>query len=305
LQQKFTVNTSRLSVCFAVWGRASIALLVLATIALPTSRAQSQDGQLPVGDPLTWAEAATKTELSIIQSEGSFPLRYRVRKVDSKGDTTRDVIETKQGTVARLVERNGRPLTAEEDAAERERLNDQIASPDDFLRHHKRDRSTEDYSMQMVRLLPQAMVFRYVPGQPQPPGENSPQVVIDYSPNPNFKPPTIVSEILTGLEGRVWIDAQSHVMTRIEGHILHPVNFGFGILAKLYPGGTLEFEQVRVSGDRWAYRHVQEHVTVREMMVKTAPQNVEMTSWDFHILPALMDYQDAIRLLLATPLPLK
>jgi hypothetical protein len=274
-------------------------------VAPSTSLGQQPSASLPIGDPRAWAEAATKTELSIIQSEGSFPLRYRLRKVDTKGDTTREVIETKQGTVARLVERNGQPLTAEQDAAERQRLNDQIASPEDFLRHHKRDRSNEDYSMQMVRLLPQAMLFQYTPGQPQPAGESSPQVVLDYRPNPEFKPPTMLAEVLTGIEGRVWIDAQSHVMTRIEGHILHPVNFGFGILARLYPGGTLEFEQVRVSGDRWAYRHLEEHVTVREMMVKTAPMNVQMTSADFRLMPTLLDYQDAIRQLLAMNLPLK
>ncbi len=286
-------------------GRTQACLFLLLLTAASTGLAQQQNAPLPAGDPHTWAEAATQVELSIIQSEGSFPLRYRVRKVDTKGDTTREVIETKQGTVARLVERNGQPLTAEQDAAERQRLNDQIASPDDFLRHHKRDRSTEDYSMQMVRLLPQAMLYSYAPGQPQPAGSTSPQVVLDYRPNPSFKPPTMLADILTGIEGRVWIDAQSHVMTRIEGRILHPVNFGFGILAKLYPGGTLEFEQVRVSGDRWAYRHLEEHVTVREMMVKTAPMNVQMTSTDFRLMPALLNYQDAIRQLLAMNLPLK
>jgi hypothetical protein len=285
--------------------RAHLLVLLLSGIAVSSGLAQQPKTPLPAGDPRTWAEAATNAELSIIQSEGSFPLRYRVRKVDAKGDTTREVIETRQGTVARLVERDGQPLTAEQDAAERERLNDQIASPDDFLRHHKRDRSTEDYSMQLVRLLPQAMLYSYAPGQPQPAGETSPQVVLDFRPNPAFKPTTMLAEVLTGIEGRVWIDARSHVMTRIEGRILHPVNFGFGILAKLYPGGTLEFEQMRVSGDRWAYRHLEEHVTVREMMVKTAVQNVQITSWDMRIMPELLDYQDAIRLLLAMNLPLK
>jgi hypothetical protein len=280
-------------------------LLLLAVFTASACLAQQPEPYLPDGDPRIWAEAATKIELGIIQQEGTFPLRYRERKLDARGDTTRELIETRQGTVARLVERNGQPLTPEEDAAERERLNDQIASPDDFMRHHKRTRSTEDYSMQMVRLLPQAMLFSYAPGQPQLAGENATQVVLDYRPDPNFKPPNMLSEILTGIEGRVWIDAQTHVMTRIEGRILHPINFGFGILAKLYPGGTIEFEQTRLNADHWVYRHVEEHLNVRELMVKTAPQNVAMTSWDFHTMPTLLDYQDAIRLLLAMNVPLK
>jgi hypothetical protein len=286
-----------------------LASLLCLTAAAPHLRAQNITNQTvsaqPDGLPRTWADAAARNEINIIRSEGTFPVRFRERKIDAKGDTTREIIETQQGSVARLVERNGQPLTPEEDAAERERLNDELASPDDFIRHHKRDAGTLETTLQLVKLLPQAMIFTYAPGQPQPKGETSPQIVLDFHPDPSFKPPTMVSEILTGLEGRVWIDAQSHVMTRIEGRILHPVNFGFGILARIYPGGTIEFEQVRAGGDRWVYRHVTEHLTVRAMLVKTVPQNAELTSWDFRLLPALMPYQDAIHTLLAMPVPLR
>ena len=74
---------------------------------------------------------------------------------------------SRDGNVARLVERDGQPLTAAEDADERERLNDLIASPDDFYRHHRKDLDTRESVIKVVGLMPEAMLYSYAPGQPQ------------------------------------------------------------------------------------------------------------------------------------------
>jgi hypothetical protein len=259
----------------------------------------------PEGTPRSWAEAAVRNELSVIDIEGKAPLRYRQRKIDAKGDTTREIIESKEGNVARLVERNGQPITAPEDAAELDRLNTDIASPDEFLRHHRRDSEVRDEAMKLMRLLPHAMIYSYTPGQPQAKGADGQQVVLDFHPDPTFRPPTMFADVLTGLEGRVWIDAQSHCMTRIEAHVLHPVNIGFGLLIKIFPGGTVELEQTHAAGDRWMYSHLDEHLTTRLLMVKTHPENAAITSWDFRPMPSLLSYQDAIRALLAMPTPVR
>src|ERR1700722_2950065 len=157
----------------------------------------------------TWIDAAAANEFSIVNDDGKFPLRYRVHKVDSKEDITREVIETRNGTVARLVERNGQKLTAAEDAAERQRLKDILASPGDFIKHHKRDDSTRKYCLQLVKEMPGAMIFSYAPGQPQPPRVAERQIVIDFHPDTNYKTSETVDNLLTGIEGRLWIDARS------------------------------------------------------------------------------------------------
>jgi hypothetical protein len=257
------------------------------------------------GAPRTWAEAAVENEFKIISNEDRQPIRFRQHKVDAKGDTTREIIVSKQGNVARLVERDGKPLTNSEDAAERDRLNAEIASPEDFEKHRRRDSSIREDVLGLVKLLPEAMLYSYAPGQPQEKGNSDLQVVLDFHPDPSFHPPTMMADLLTGLAGRVWIDKKSHCMTRIEAHILHPVNFGFGVLAKIFPGGTVEFEQTRAVGDTWMYSHLEEHLTARLLMVKTVPQNSIVTSFDFRLMPAMLDYQDAIRVLLALPVALR
>jgi hypothetical protein len=275
---------------------AAACLLTSASTALPQS-------PMPEGAPLTWVQAATDNEVSIIAAEGTLPISYRQRKIDARGDTMREIVESKDGSVARLIERNGQPITAAEDTAERGRLTDLLGTPDAFVHHHRHDASSRDMAIQLIKLLPQAMVYAYTPGQPQPHGVEGQQIVIDYKPDPGFHPPSMAADLLTGIQGRVWIDQRARRVTRMEAHILHPVNFGYGMIAKIFSGGTVEFEQVNALGDRWLFHHMEEHLTVRELMVKTVPQNNEMTSFDFHALPALLPYQDAIKLLLAMQLP--
>jgi hypothetical protein len=288
---------------FSKFGRCLSALALAIAHGL-SAQAPSHPTDLATSTPKNWVEAAAVNEERIINDDGSFPLRYRTRKVDAKGDTTRDNIESRQGTVARLVQRNGEPLTAEEDAAERARLTDMLDSPNDFIRHHKRDSSARGYSLELVRQMPQAMIFTYVPGQPQLPGVALTQIVIDFTPDPHYHPPSFIAETLTGLQGRVWIDRKTLHVVRIEGHILHTVNFGWGMLGKLYPGGTVEFEQSNAGGDRWAYSHLRTNLSVRAL-IKTVQWRESMDAADFQILPASLDYRDAIHILLESRVALR
>jgi len=127
--------------------------------------------------------------------------------------------------------------------------------------------------------------------------------VMDYAPNPNFKPPTTLSQGLMGLKGRVWIDAKARRVVRIEGTIFQAINLGWGMLAHVYPGGKLVLEQTNAGGDRWIYTHFTEQVTVRALMVKTLNVNNDYDASGYQIITEPMSFQDAIKLLLNTPLP--
>ena len=259
----------------------------------------------PSGSSDAWVEASVQNEVAVLQQQGTFSVQYRERKVDARGDVTRIVIEAKEGGVARLIERNGKPITAAEDAAERIRLQDTMNHPDEFAHHHRRDIATRNDAVAMVKLMPKAMIYTFAAGQPQLPNEKSPQVVLDFTPDSKFHPPTMLSQALTGFAGRVWIDETTKHVTRIEGRVLRPVNFGFGLVARLYPGGTFALDQVDAGDGHWVYSHVEDHLVVRAMMVKTMTESVDMRSSEIEPLPALLGYQDAIRKLLAMPIPLR
>lgn len=271
-------------------------------LAACPGHAQTSDPALPADPPRKWIEAAAANELRIIAEDGNFPIRYSVHKVDPHSDIRRDVIETRQGTVARLIERNGKPITPQEDAAEQARLNDMLRRPDEFQRHQQHNTAAKNYSMQLVREVPKALLYTYAPGQPQTANATSPQIVIDFKPDPAYRPPAMIDNALTGIQGRVWIDRDTQHLVRLEGRVTHAVDFGWGFLARIFPGGSVDLEQTDAGGNHWTFSHLRQDLTIRQMMFKTAHQRGTMDAANFQPLPAPISYQDAIRVLLSTPL---
>lgn len=237
--------------------------------------------------------------------EDDLPMRYRMRKVDRKGDVTRVVIESQQGTVARLVQRDGQPITAAEDTAERSRLQEILDSPEEFLKRKRRDGEGRNYAAQLIKSMPTAMLYSYAPDQPQSADIGPYQVVIDFKPNPAFHPPNMITQALTGIAGRVWIDQASGRLLRMEGRVLHPVNFGWGLIARVYPGGTVEFEQTCVDSEHCVSSHLVEDLTMREMMLRTVTDKTQMSAWGFEMLPAPLSFQEAVHQLLDMKVPLR
>jgi hypothetical protein len=284
-------------------------LILLDAMAGSRGRAQSVDAEKNATNasllsvpPRSWAADAARNELIALHHKDSY-LRYRMETVNEKGDQVRDVIESRDGTVARLIMKDGKPLTAEEDEWERRRLTDMIASPAAYAKHVKNGESEKTMADKLAPLMADAMINTYTPGQPQS-GRNGGalEVVLDYKPNPKFVPPNTQAEALTGLEGRVWIDAKTHYLVRMEGTIARGVNFGWGMLAHIYPGGKLEMNQTSVGSNRWIFTDFSMQLTVRALMVKKLNIHSTAKTSNYQILGP-MSYQDAIHLLLATPLP--
>jgi hypothetical protein len=292
--------------------RLSSFTLVLATVgaaripaAGPAGPPQPATGiAVPDTPARSWAVDCTNNEALVIQHPDSF-LRYRLHVIDEKGDHLRDQIETPEGSVGRNLQSNGRPLTAAEDAEERQRLNDLLASPSSFQRHIRREQENKQMGLNLLKLMPDAMVWSYTPGQPQLPNQPSGDpalVVIDFKPNPAWSPPNFEAEPLTGLEGRAWIDPRTRRMVRLEANIVHAVNIGWGFVAHIYPGGSVTLQQANVGGQRWIVEHIVEQLELRALMLKTVHQRLVFDTAEYQPVPA-MTYQQAIKILLDTPLP--
>jgi hypothetical protein len=277
---------------------------ILATIsgALSPALAQDSAASLLASPARDWAVDCAANEALVILHPGSY-LRYRLHIVDEKGDQLRDQIETPEGTVARLIERDGRALTAAEDSAERNRLKSLAASPATFTRRAQREQDNKKMGVSLLKLMPGAMLWSYAPGQPQPsnqPAGDASLVVLDFKPDPKWSPPNLESELLTGLEGRVWIDPRSRRMVRLEADVFRTVNIGWGLLARVYPGGTVTLQQTNAGGGRWAVDHIAEQHTLRELMIRSLKQRLTFDAAGFQPIPPVT-YQQAIQMLLDPP----
>jgi len=114
---------------------------LLALLSIVTAASHAQDASSPFSiPPQTWATDGANNEILLINHPGS-TLRYRLHVIDEKGDQVRDQIETPEGSVARLILRDGKPITQDEDSAERERLKYLLDSPAVFAHHIKNEQA--------------------------------------------------------------------------------------------------------------------------------------------------------------------
>ncbi|HEY0795608.1 MAG TPA: hypothetical protein VGD64_07485 [Acidisarcina sp.] len=247
-------------------------------------------------DPPALVRRASRNELAT-NAANQAAVRYKLRKVDEKGTTTKEIIETKDGDVARLVAINDRPLTPEEQQKESDRLQNLLDHPE--LQEHRRQREKEDSdrARKMVRLLPDAFIYQYA-GMVRGPG--GPCYRLTFVPNPKFTPPDREAEVYHGMAGELWIDKSQERLARIDAHLISDVDFGWGILGRLYKGGTITVEQADVGRHHWEATHMRLNLRGKALMVKTLNFSTTEDSTEFQPVPPDIPYQHAIRLLQGT-----
>ena len=290
----------RTACCGAAVSIAMVLLLPLSTQAAgPPTQTRPKPLDLKLIDPRALVQHALANEAEMLDHQGSY-LRYQMHRVDQKGDVLRDVIETRDGTVARLRARDGKPLTQEQDQAERDRLNGLLEHPDEFARHHKRDQAEKDRARDLVKQAPDAFLYSFVNPQSPAPGSapGQQQVEIEFKPSPSFKAANIEGELLHSIEGHIWIDPAQQQIVRLEIHVAEDVALGWGLLARVYKGGTLTLQQTPVDQQRWMMTQMDEHVTGKALMVKNINISGKQEAANFQPVPGSLTYQDAIKLLL-------
>jgi hypothetical protein len=220
-------------------------------------------------------------------------VEYRYRKVDERGDTTKEVVETKDGNVSRLVAVEGKPLGAEQEQAEVDRLRDLAKHPEMMARRHKneeRDRAQVD---RMMKLLPDAFIYQVVATVPCGSGEC---YRMTYTPNPDWSPPDMEAKVLRGIAGEVLIDAKQERLVKLDADFIEDVDFGF-VLAKMNKGGHVELEQADIGNGVWELTGMTTSLSARILLVKKLNIRIKEEMSDFRPVDQGMDFRGAIDLL--------
>jgi hypothetical protein len=252
---------------------------------------------LAKSDPHALVQAAIENELKNSYGHRA-PMRYLLRKKTRNTDATKEIVETSQGGAARLVAIHNQPLTATQMQTELQRLHGLASDPTaQQHRHHNEERDAARIAG-VMRLLPEAFLNQFE-GSVQTP--NGVAIRMTFTPNPHFSPPTLESRILTGIRGEIWIDPTDLRVVRIEGHLFREVEYGWGILGTLYPGGTIRIDQAKTPDCSWELAHLNLNMTGKELMLKSLRLVVDETTTDYHTVPAGWKYTDAIEWLLHMP----
>jgi hypothetical protein len=264
-----------------------VAVVVLAAAQL--ARAQ--------GDPAAHVDVNAVVRRAIQhrldESKDHLPVRYVIRQSDGKQDTTKQVIETKDGDVERLVAVDGKPLDAEADRAELARLDDLARHPEVQEQRKKGQRDFVERMNHLARQVPDAFLYKLEGTEACASGEC---YRVSFTPNPKYDPPDRTSRLFSGVEGNVLIDRVGDRLERLDAHFISNVDFGFGILGRVSKGGTVHAEQTDVGGKQWELTALKLNVTGRILLVKPFRRQL-LQEMSGYALIAPLGYREAIELL--------
>lgn len=238
-------------------------------------------------------ESSLANELHAAQDE-SHLMRYRLRKTSPRLTTTKEIYETKDGAVARLISINDKPLSQADEQQEEARLNELLGDPGKQRRRKQSENADAARALKVLGVLPNAFEYQYTGSGDGPTGKVE---KFTFRPNPNFSPPDLETQALTAIVGEIWIDPARQRVARLEGHLQQGVDFGWGMLGHLNKGGWIVIEQADVGGGRWRTIRFQMAMSGR-VVFKSKTFDTMEDQTEFAPLPAGLDYRTAIHMLL-------
>ena len=269
-----------------------ILLLLTPAVAPGGKSAQTNAAALTPIQAQALVERALTTELRTVQ-DPTHPMRYLLHKTSPRLTTTKEIFETRDGDVARLVALFDRPLSEAEEQQEQARLDGLLSDPG-RQRHRKQSEEGDmGIVLRLLRMLPKAYLYQYAGSGAGPQGNVE---KFTFRPNPNFNPPDLESQALTAMTGEIWIDAAHERVVRLEGHLQQDTNYGWGILGKLDKGGWIVIEQADAGGGQWRIARFKMRMDLR-VLFKTRNIDTAEEMTRYEPVPLGINYRQAIQML--------
>ena len=172
--------------------------------------------------------------------------------------------------VDRLIAKDGKPLSPDEDRRESERVQKraqeyekkQVKKASDAEHGHEEKRNKDDVQVSDFLRIdrftnPRRETFR-----------GHEVIVFDFEPNPSYKPSTMVERLLHELQGSVWIDEQAQDVVRLEASLNNTFKMAGGLFASLQKGSAFTFEQSKINDEVWLPSYLEAHVNAKLLLVK-------------------------------------
>lgn len=183
---------------------------------------------------------------------------------------------------ARVIEKDGKPLPADEARKEQQKI-DRLAAKrrvetpaerEDRIARWKKERLKQ---REVALEIPEAFDFTLVREEVVA-GRKT--WVIDAEPRPGYQPKNWRSGMLKKFRGRMWIDQGEYQWVRMEGEAIDTVSFGL-FLARLAKGSKIVFEQTRVNDEVWMPKYFRVDLDARLALFKRMIGDQEVRFSDY------------------------
>jgi len=244
----------------------SLATVITTIILLAsTTLAQSPPGGLEL--------SANELARRVIANELKFQddhdhWMYRQEKEEPGKKQIKEIVETKDGDLSRLISINGHPLTAQEQEKENQRIQELVGSPGEQGKLQRARILETERGKRLFKMLPDAFVFNYA-------GRGGALIKLSFRPNPNFQPPSLEARVFHDMEGELWVDSKEERLAVLNGRLMEDVKLAGGLLGRLAKGGHFEVRQAEVAAGHWEMAGMTVDMKGKALFFKTT--NVQQT----------------------------
>ena len=183
----------------------------------------------------------------------------------------------------RLMQINGEPLPPQQQAQEQQKLDAVIARRQQEsaqeraarIAKYQKDRASDHALMDE---LTKAFNFTLT-GEETLDGHDV--YALKATPRPGYQPPSMATQVLTGMQGKLWIDKKTFQWVKVTAQVIHPVSIE-GFLAQVEPGTRFELEKMPVGDEIWLPSHFSMTAHARVLFLFSHNASDNERYYDYH-----------------------
>ena len=214
---------------------------------------------------------------------------YRDSNTQSGRTKVSRVVETPQCWFTWLLSVNGQPPTAAQQAQQQAKINKLVNNESARQKNRAAINQDGQKAENLMKMLPD--VFLYTED-----GEQDGNIRLKFRPNPQFHPPTNAAKVFHNMQGELLINKQEKRLAGMSGTLMQDVKFGWGILGKLYKGGTFKVRQTQLAPNDWETTTLDVHIGGRALFFHTISEQQTEVKSEFQPVPANTSLQQAAAL---------
>lgn len=240
-------------------------LLLVGSAPLQAQESSPATPQVPQALPPTNdAKEIVRRALDVDQSDFRLARDYTCERredlkvLDKKGSVKKHETNTYDVTIlydeprSRRIRKNDKPLTAQEERKEEEKLDKFVAERQNESEHEHKKRLAKhekerEEDRAFVRDITNAYDFQIV-GEDRVDGHDV--YVVDAVPRKDFHPTQPHADVLPKLRGKIWISTKDYGCVRLEAETLDTISWGLFFL-RIHKGSTFRLDQTRVNDEIW------------------------------------------------------
>ena len=254
----------------------------LAAILLPALPAQAQQAAnppLPEIHQLMQEVNKHQKQLDKLRENYTLSVSVVVEEIDSKGKVSKteshesEVFFVNQHEIWRMVKKDGKPLTDEEQKKETERVTKAVEKAE----KPQPDSPKDNQNISLRHILEVADVHN--PRRESFRGRST--LIYDFVGKKDLKAHGMSEDLSKKLQGTIWIDEADHQVARLEAVFNDNFHVGGGLVANVQKGSRFTFDQAPVNGEIWFLKDTDITLQMRLLLLKGIHMHIIQHSFDY------------------------